>query len=78
MVDEREEGVALLGRQLAPALLERLGRADDRGDGALQLVRDECDEVGAQSGEPAELLDGRTFGLVGADVLHRAAEEAAE
>jgi hypothetical protein len=41
-------------------------------------MRDECDEVGAQSGQPAQLLDRRAFGLVGADVLHGAAEEAAE
>ena len=55
--DQGEERLALLGRQLAPALLQRPGRADHRRHRAPQLVRDERHEVGAQRRQPAQLLD---------------------
>ena len=78
VLDQPEERLALLGRELAPALVQRPRRADDRGHRAPQLVRDERDEVRAERREPPELLDGRALGLVGADVLDGAPEEAAE
>jgi hypothetical protein len=41
-------------------------------------VRDERDEVGAEGGEPAQLLHRRPLGLIGADVLDPAADQAPE
>src|SRR5207248_2803579 len=76
--DQGEERRALVGRELAPALLERLGRPDDRSHRAPQLVGDERDEVGAEAREAAQLVGGRALGLVGADVLHRCRDEPAE
>ena len=62
--DQGEEGVALLVREVAPALLERSRRADHGGHRRAHLVRDERDEVGAQRREPAQLGDGLLLGLV--------------
>ena len=41
-------------------------------------MRDQRDEIGAQGGEPAQLLDGAVLGFVGPDVLDRARDQAAE
>ena len=68
-LDQAEERLALLLRQLAPAAVQRLGAADHRGHGRAQLVRDHGDEVGAERREPAQLLGGAALGLVGPDVL---------
>ena len=66
------------GVELAPALLQRPGGADHGRHRAAQLVRDERDEVGAQRGEPPQLLDRLPLGLVRADVLHRGRDQPAE
>ena len=70
--------LALVGLQLAPARLQRARGADHRRHRAAQLVRDERDEVGAQRGEAAQLLDRAALALVGADVLDRRGGEPAE
>ena len=67
--DQREERLALLRRELAPALLSVRAQPITDAIGAAQLVRDEGDEVGAERREPAQLIDGRALRLVGADVL---------
>ena len=76
--DQREERLALAGGERAPAFLQRARGADHGGHRAPQLVRDERDEVGAQRREPPQLLDRLPLGLVGADVLDRGRDEAAE
>ncbi len=53
--DQGQKGVALLGGELAPALLQRPGRPDHGRHRRPHLVRDERDEVGAQRGEAAQL-----------------------
>ena len=78
VADQCEERLALLGGQLAPALLQRPRRADHRRHRASQLMRDERDEVGAHHRQALQLLDRAALALVGADVLHRRGDEAAE
>ena len=68
----------MLGRELAPAPLERPRRPDHRGHRAAQLVRDERDEVGAQRREAPQLLDRPALGLVRVDVLRGGRDEPAE
>src|SRR5207248_4814370 len=76
--DQGEERLALVRRELTPALLQRLRRSDDRRHRRSQLVRDERDEVGAQRREPAQLVDGAPLGLVGPDVLDGGRNEPTE
>ena len=76
--DHGEERLALLGPELAPACLQRPGRADHGRHRAAQLVRDERDEVGAERRQAPQLVHRRALGLVRAQVLHRRRDEPPE
>ena len=78
VADHRQEGGSLIVSQLSPASLKRSRRSEHGRHRASELVRDERDEVGAQSREPTELLHGRPLRLVRPDVLHRGCDEASE
>ena len=77
-LDQAEERLALLRRQLAPTAVEGLGAADHRGHRRAQLVRDHGHEVGPERREPAQLGDGAALGLVGPDVLDGGGDLAGE
>ena len=76
--DQREKRRAVLGRELAPALLERLRGSDHRRHRAAQLVRHERDEVRAHRREAPQLGDGPMLRVVGADVLDGRGGEASD
>jgi hypothetical protein len=69
LLDQREKGLALLRGELPPAGPERGGAPDDRRHRGAQLVGDERDEVGAQRGEPPQLLGRVPLRREHADVL---------
>ena len=78
VADHREERFALLRLELAPPVLERLGRADHGCHRTAELVRDERHEVRSERREAAQLVGARPLGLVGTQVLDGGRDEPAE
>ena len=76
--DQCEEGLPLIGRQLAPATLQRPRRADHGGHRAPKLMGHERNEVGAKCRQAPKLLDRLPLRLVRADVLDRGRDHASE
>ena len=71
-VDHGEQLRALLRRELALALLQRLGGADDRRERRADVVGEDRDELGAAREPLAQLLELAAEVLVAADTRRRA------